>query len=126
MRHSIRWQLIFIMCTLIALAVGGTLLLIRPIITADYERRIENSNSAMAVSISQNIRQFIYTEEVVAGTAVDYPNLMQLSKGERREVLARTVAQHPSIQRISLTDMEGRQVARAVDEALMGSTVLPA
>lgn len=113
MRHSIRWQLIFIMCTLIALAVGGTLLLIRPIITADYERRIENSNSAMAVSISQNIRQFIYTEEVVAGTAVDYPNLMQLSKGERREVLARTVAQHPSIQRISLTDMEGRQVARS-------------
>lgn len=113
MRYSIRWQLICIMCALIAVALGGTLLLIRPIIAADYEQRIQTANAAMADSLSRNIEQFIKTEEVIAGTTAGYPDLLLLSKNQRREILARTVAAYPSIQRISVMDLSGNQLGRS-------------
>ncbi len=114
MKYSIRLKLICMMCLLIVIAVGGgTLLLISPIIAADYEQRIQSSNAAMAESLSRNIQHFIKTEEVIAGTTAEYPGLLVMSKSQRREVLARTVATNPSIQRISITDLSGNQIARS-------------
>ena len=113
MRISIRKQLTLIICSLILLAIVSTLTISYSLISEDYEKKMQHNNSAMAESLASNIAQFMQNAYSINQLRSEYPDLEKLDVARQHELLIETTIQYPIFQLLSVTNLNGDQLARS-------------
>lgn len=110
---SIQRQLTLIICSLIFLATVSTLTISYSLISADYEKKMQHNNSAMAESLAFNIAQFMQNAYNINQLLAEYSNLEKMDAKTQQKLLADMVNRYPFFQLLAIHDLKGDQLARS-------------
>lgn len=113
MFKSIRYQFMFINCTLVILAIVVSMAVSYYLISSDYEKGIKQTNTVMAESLAANIGQFMQNAYNLNSQLAVNGDMLGNDGEKQKGILEDTVRRYPFFQLLASHKLNGDQTARS-------------
>jgi len=113
MFKSIRQKILFMNCALVILAILLSMSASYYWLSADYEKKIEQTNAAMAESLAANISQFMQNAYNINAELGVNPVMAGNDGTRQRKLLVDAVTRYPFFQLLASHKLNGEQKARS-------------
>lgn len=113
MFRSIRYQLIFMVCVLVILALSVSMSVSFYLTSKDFEIHMKQTNTVMAESLAANIRQFMENSYNISVEIAENPDIIGFDPIKQKTVLVEATTAHPFFQLLITHQLNGDQTARS-------------
>lgn len=113
MFKSIRYQLIFMVATLVVLALSVSMSVSFYLTSHDFEQHIKQTNAVMTESLASNISQFMEKAYTISVELAQNPDITSFDPVKQKAVLMDSVSEYPFFQLFITHKLDGSQTARS-------------